>query len=776
MTRRLLFFVLTIAAAPALAAAQLPTGDAVGERLVINPSTPGDLNPTDVARILGMGSISGGAGTIRPLVIDASGYLKQETNTSVTTGGNYTFGGTLAGPGGTLTIAGALAATGSMTATGTILSTAGQIDARGAVDVLDLGSDSLRMGIRSGAPTLIFNDTGSFSWDIDNNVGDLRFFRRDATGMASDLPQIPLTLAGNIIVAPRGKRILPSTPYGVDLGSQQFKFGAIWGGDLFFDTLVTIENIGTIDNRWLIGSGNILDEDLSPAAAAMITRYNNYATGTFVYLQKFARTEFLKTTSGPTLTNIISNGSFENGTVAGWSCSTNCTSVINTTLKSFHGERSMLVNVSPPPLNTLVLYSNPLVPSTTYTTCVYARRFDGAVIADGDIEIYHADGFVGVPVQPTGTDNWVRVCRTSVAGNVGGGSQNMHLNTKGVNYFLDATQTEVTSTQRPYSDFRASYTIARNQEGGVANQWYAGDGMFGAGANAGDGWIDCYAIRGIKSATEQGPACVVNVRTGAAFNDWAARAAWGNLDGIYGYSGTTYGFAAGNPSATHITLDATNGFRIRNSTTNLLHADISGNLSLTGNLTIGSGGSILGGNYTINQSGQTVGVAAAEALNAPFAYKWSGSAHGGSMYFQGYDIGTARIFTLHNDVAATKQGAINFVASTPSFSDTRLSVNASDVSNTGAVTMVAGGETLNFLYNNATATLEFAPSAFADNQIDLGRSGQRWRETWINPTTTASSLAPLVLSAGGQVLRKTNGFSGTCAVLPTVQNGIITGC
>jgi hypothetical protein len=41
-----------------------------------------------------------------------------------------------------------------------------------------------------------------------------------------------------------------------------------------------------------------------------------------------------------------------------------------------------------------------------------------------------------------------------------------------------------------------------------------------------------------------------------------------------------------------VTVDATNGFRIRNSTTNKFVADTSGNLSIVGDLSIGTAGVI----------------------------------------------------------------------------------------------------------------------------------------------------------------------------------------
>jgi hypothetical protein len=450
-----------------------------------------------------------------------------------------------------------------------------------------LGASNVRIGVNTTSPRIILEDVGSSQWEIDNVDGLFRIVRMDTTGTVYDFP---LRIDSNIAVQPPGRRIVPMEPYGVDLGSQQFKFGALWVGDAFFDRLVTIENMGTVDNRWLVGNGNALDEDLSPSATTMITRYNNYVSGTFIYLQKFARTEFIKTTSGASTTNLHTAPSFETGSVSAWSAASGIASIAVNTAKSYHGETSMLVDANANP-STFFYNVAPLINTVQYTTCFYARRTDGAVMADGAVQIWQANAYVDAAAQPTQTDGWYRFCRTSTASNPGGGNQNLFINTKGVDMYIDAVQTEMTATQRPFSEYRASYSIVRNQEGtGQANQWYAGDGMFSVGAVAGDGWIDCYALRGIKSATEQGPGCVVNVRTGSSYNSWGPRAAWGNLNGLYGYGSTTYGFAAGDSAATFLTATASDGVTIWSGSQKKFWADTSGNLKLAGDLVIGTTG------------------------------------------------------------------------------------------------------------------------------------------------------------------------------------------
>lgn len=115
-----------------------------------------------------------------------------------------------------------------------------------------------------------------------------------------------------------------------------------------------------------------------------------------------------------------------------------------------------------------------------------------------------------------------------------------------------------------------TYSVTRNLDGSGANQWYAGDAVFNTGTT-GDGFIDVYSLRSVKSATQYGPTIVGNVRNSSTYNDWSEVWAVGNLNGVYGYGADTYGSAFGKygASLTNVTMDATNGFRIRNNTTNL---------------------------------------------------------------------------------------------------------------------------------------------------------------------------------------------------------------
>lgn len=132
-----------------------------------------------------------------------------------------------------------------------------------------------------------------------------------------------------------------------------------------------------------------------------------------------------------------------------------------------------------------------------------------------------------------------------------------------------------------------TYGVTRNLDGSGANGWTAGDALVNTG-QTGNGFIDLYSVAGVLSGS--GPTIVGNVRTGNTYNNLAARWAIGNLNGLFGYGATTYGSCFGDPSATNVCIDATNGFRIRSSTTDKLKADTSGNLALTGDLSVGTSG------------------------------------------------------------------------------------------------------------------------------------------------------------------------------------------
>ncbi|APU89192.1 conserved hypothetical protein [Virus Rctr71] len=111
-------------------------------------------------------------------------------------------------------------------------------------------------------------------------------------------------------------------------------------------------------------------------------------------------------------------------------------------------------------------------------------------------------------------------------------------------FAITSSATEIT----PNAEY--SYTIIRNLDGSGRNAWYAGDAMFNTG-QAGNGFIDLYSLRGVKSSSFTGPTIVGNVRNSSTYNDWTERWAIGNLAGLAFPSQPTneYGFYAGDGRA-----------------------------------------------------------------------------------------------------------------------------------------------------------------------------------------------------------------------------------
>lgn len=132
----------------------------------------------------------------------------------------------------------------------------------------------------------------------------------------------------------------------------------------------------------------------------------------------------------------------------------------------------------------------------------------------------------------------------------------------------------MTITAGPSGTGPYTYTVVRNIDGTGANDWYAGDAIFNTGA-PGDGFIDIYSVRSVKSATQYGPTIVGNVRNSATYNDWSECWAVGNLNGVYGYGTNTYGVGLGKYSAAdYITIDPTNGIRFLDAS-NVVQAQLS---------------------------------------------------------------------------------------------------------------------------------------------------------------------------------------------------------
>ena len=133
-----------------------------------------------------------------------------------------------------------------------------------------------------------------------------------------------------------------------------------------------------------------------------------------------------------------------------------------------------------------------------------------------------------------------------------------------------------------------TYTITRNLDGSGANDWYAGDAVFNTGTTN-DGYLDLYSGTSTMSASDYGPTVAGIVRTGTTYSDLSERWALGNLNGLFGYSATTYGAAFGSPSEAWLKIDPTNGVRLGHNTTTKVQIEPDGDATFSGQVTATTG-------------------------------------------------------------------------------------------------------------------------------------------------------------------------------------------
>ena len=127
----------------------------------------------------------------------------------------------------------------------------------------------------------------------------------------------------------------------------------------------------------------------------------------------------------------------------------------------------------------------------------------------------------------------------------------------------------------------------------------------------------------------------------------------GNLAGTHGYSAGTpvFGAVFGPSSGTNITIDPTNGFRVRYGTTDKITLDASGNASF------------VEGNVTIDETGISVAVADTTTWSNLNAYRFTGGATNQGTF--GYDTGTeSGIEVLSQWSSAAANRGQNFRAGT----------------------------------------------------------------------------------------------------------------
>ncbi len=238
-------------------------------------------------------------------------------------------------------------------------------------------------------------------------------------------------------------------------------------------------------------------------------------------------------------------------------------------------------------VNQLLTVVNDIYPSVSYGSNLGspAKKFLTAHIAELRVETLVADerrstiggrlnvGLGNILTRAIGTTETTIYVR---ANNLNLGDK-IHLEAD-----LNVEIMEVTST---YTTITAgeeySYTVTRNLDGTGANSWVEGSGIINTGT-VGTGFIDIYATNSLKTGVQTAGSTIAFMqRTGTGAFDLGIRAATGNMKGWYGYTTDTYGAGFGDESGENLTIDPTNGLRIRAASNILMQAN-------SGVLTVGT--------------------------------------------------------------------------------------------------------------------------------------------------------------------------------------------
>ncbi len=282
----------------------------------------------------------------------------------------------------------------------------------------------------------------------------------------------------------------------------------------------------------------------------------------------------------------------------------------------------------------------------------------------------------------------------------------------------------ITSGATTISATEFSYTVTRNLDGSGANTWYAGDAMFNTG-QTGNGFIDLYSIRGVKTASQYGPTIVGNIRNSSTYNDWTESWAIGNLNGLYGYGTNLYGagfgkYESGKPN---IVIDPTNGVRLRQYTTDMIVLDASGSSYFAGVMTLGTSGEIrqgtgtVGVNYTGLRLWRDSNVGRIGGYNNG-TLQWYGDTSGNLVAGTGnvtLNANGIRVLSYHDTRTSTPEPGYSDPITTPNSNVTYYSYDQSD----SWFSAVDG--TIN--YGGGTVLRMFGSSSHA---VDSGQPASQW--------------------------------------------------
>lgn len=655
---------------PAIAMAQGTNVNAVrgriSERVVVGSTTLGE-----VLRVVGSPTVSSGTGTMNPVVFDADGDALEDSNTTVSTGGAWTWGGA-----------------GSFTST------------LGVTGLLSGNTGTLLLGdtrVTGTTPSWWLHDsdaaTGEKYTALEADGGLLALRLYDDTPSASNVVfqlDRDALVPGDWRWGALTRTIRPENNGGSVLGSytKMYETAYIW--DLVVGTLTAKEIIATIGGEVIVAPTTSLTRDAGPSDTAIYVKHNQARVNDTLYLKVNGSSEKMLVTDGPTDCSVSGNCGVQGndygynvtrnragGGAKSWLAGAAVVNEGNTgdgfisiyadrSSSVSDGYRGMVVSDGPAVYFGMAetssgqsadimgsglaaveggTQSNGLgvitcivgqcndpswenlggagyltvsdVPGLRYTGDVTIEFFAAWQRTTPQTEVVFSKGFAGEYHLQAASDGALSFCHgntstfscvTTAAG---------FMPSDGSTHHYAVVRDSASSPKRVliYKDGALGFSATYTQTVATSTTDVFIGRNLAAGADF-DGYIDEFAIYNYQVPANRialhaaaqfnnaiskftiGPTLCGNVRTGTGAFDVAERWCLGNLAGTYGYASSTtsvYGFAAGNSSATWISADATNGFRIMNGSTVKTAFDTSGNGLLTGDLSIGTSGSLRSG-------------------------------------------------------------------------------------------------------------------------------------------------------------------------------------
>lgn len=381
---------------------------------------------------------------------------------------------------------------------------------------------------------------------------------------------VTLSPAGDVVIDPTGNDGYPAQSYRVTWGTPFKKWLSMAAAELIIDTLVAQDVLSTVGGAVDVIPTTVLTRDINSTDTTIYVKHNQQRPGDIPKLEARQRVEFMEVVSGPT--EITPNV-----------------------------EYSYVVNRSIDPTGANAWLAGDGVQNTGITgsgwMSLYARQ--GAGVLSPDYLINRTSGGTN-SANLRDESEFTLFGDTAVNGQVVIGCASPWENL----YFWIRTAASGTGTVAWEYWNGSAWTAFLPTVGGAATLT-SGTGLYKVEwlASALTGWASLtidgmagYWIRArltsVSSFTRPaqgtrrvfsrrhtfGPTAVALQRNSSTYYDWGERAAWGNLNGWYGYGTDTFGFAAGKYQNGYITVDESNGLRLYAANTLMGHWKVNGDL------------------------------------------------------------------------------------------------------------------------------------------------------------------------------------------------------